>query len=559
MATSKVPPFQATPISTIPSTCVKVRAAYTTQKTKPLFYRLTQLRKLYWALIDNTDLIIEACNLDLRKAPLEAYAGEIDWCTNDIVFVTKNLAKWMKEESAPDIPLTNKLVRPKIRKDPMGAVLVIGCWNFPIQLSLGPLIGAIAAGCTAVLKPSEVSSHSAMVLKKLVEEALDPEAYAVINGGVEETTAVLNEKWDKIFYTGNAQVGTIIAKKAAETLTPVCLELGGRNPAIVTKNADPRLAARRLLWAKFLNAGQVCISQNYIMVDKEILPVFLEDLRKALKEFFPDGAQQSPDFARIVNKRHFHRIKKMLDETKGRIIVGGHTDESENFIEITVIQVDSPDDSLIKDESFGPLIPILPVSNLDEAIRIANSVNSTPLGLYPFGNKAETSRVLQEVASGGASINDGYFHGCIPTLPFGGVGDSGQGAYRGKASFDTFTHRRSFTTTPGWMEGLLSVRYPPYAGKVCSSFLIPTFGPGALIQNPQLSKFRATSRLTPNFDRNGRTIHGFGYWLSFLVGLGDESVKGSLLRWIVLVAVVLNARNYGFWLVDKSMLPSYLR
>jgi beta-apo-4'-carotenal oxygenase len=559
MATSKIPPFQATPISAIPSTCVKVRAAYVSQRTKPLSYRLTQLRKLYWALIDNADLIVEACNLDLRKATHEVYAGEIDWCTNSIVFVTKNLAKWMKDESAPDIPLTNRLVRPKIRKDPMGAVLVIGCWNFPIQLSLGPFIGAIAAGCTAVLKPSEVSSHSAMVLKKLIEEALDPEAYVVINGGVEETTAVLNEKWDKIFYTGNAQVGTIIAKKAAETLTPVCLELGGRNPAIVTKNADPRLAARRLLWAKFLNAGQVCISQNYIMVDKEILPVFLGELRKALKEFFPDGTQQSPDFARIINKRHFHRIKKMLDETKGKIIMGGHTDESENFIEITVVQVDSPDDSLIKDESFGPLIPILPVSNLDEAIRVANSVHSTPLGLYPFGNKAETSRLLQEVASGGASVNDGYFHGCIATLPFGGVGDSGQGAYRGRASFETFTHRRSVTTTPGWMEGLLSVRYPPYAGKVCSPFLILIFSPGTLIQNPQLSKLRATSHLAPDFDRNGRTIHGFGYWLSFLVGLGGESVKGSLLRWIILAAVVFGSRNYGFWPADRSILPSYLR
>jgi beta-apo-4'-carotenal oxygenase len=459
-------PFQATSIPTIPGTAAKVRRAFSSQKTKPLSYRLSQLQKLYWAIIDNKDLILQACMKDLHKSAYETYMADLDWCTNDIVFITKNLAKWMKDESPDDIPLTNKFMSPKIRKDPLGAVLVLGCWNFPIQLSLGPLIGAIAAGCTAVLKPSEVAPSAAMVLKKIVEESLDPDAYAVVNGGVEETTVLLNEKWDKIFYTGNATVGTIIAKKAAETLTPVCLELGGRNPAIVSKNADARLAARRLLWGKFHNAGQVCISQNYVLVDQEILPAFIEELKTAMKEFFPKGQKESPDFGRIVNARHFQRIKKMLDSTNGKVIIGGATDETDNFIEMTVILVDSEQDSLIKDESFGPLIPILPVKNLDEAIRIANDVHSTPLGLYPFGNKSETDRILNEVISGGASVNDAFFHGAIPTLQFGGVGDSGQGAYRGKASFDVFTHRRSIIKTPGWLEGMMAVRYPPYAGKV---------------------------------------------------------------------------------------------
>jgi beta-apo-4'-carotenal oxygenase len=435
-------------------------------------YRVAQLNKLYWALIDNTDLLLAACKKDLNKSAYEAHMADIDWCTNDIQFVIKNLATWMKDEKAPDIPLMNMALSPKIRKDPLGAVLILGCWNFPVQLSLGPLIGAIAAGCTAVLKPSEVAPATAMVLKKVVEESLDPDCYAVCNGAVDETTVILNEKWDKIFYTGNATVGTIIAKKAAETLTPVCLELGGRNPAIVTRNADPRLAARRLLWGKFHNAGQVCISQNYTMVDQEILPAFIEELKTAMKEFFPLGQKESPDFGRIVNQRHFQRIKKMLESTNGKIIFGGATDASDNFIEMTGILVDSENDSLIKDESFGPLMPILPIKNLDEAIRIANDVHSTPLGLYPFGNKAETDRILNEVQSGGASINDAFFHGAIPTLQFGGVGDSGQGAYRGKSSFDVFTHRRSIVKTPGWIEGLLAIRYPPYAGKVSSVLLL---------------------------------------------------------------------------------------
>jgi beta-apo-4'-carotenal oxygenase len=392
MAATKIAPFEATAIETIQSAVNRCRTTFRAQKTKPISYRLTQLRKLYWGIVDNEDALVEACKQDLGKPTFETFLSEIDWCKNDIVFVTKNLEKWSKDEPAPDIPLMNTLMNPIIRKEPLGTVLIIGAYNFPVQLSLGPFIGAIAAGCTGVLKPSEVSPATAMVLKKIVEESLDPSAFVVLNGGVQETTALLDEKWDKIFYTGSGNVGTIIAKKAAETLTPVTLELGGRNPAIVTKNADPRLAARRLLWGKLLNAGQVCISQNYIMVDREILPALVEQMKIALKEFLPNGSKASPDYGRIVNKRHFSRIKKMLDETRGEILIGGEVDENENFIELTVVRVDDANDSMIVDESFGPLVPLLAVDNIEEAIRIANSVDATPLGLYPFGTKAETSK-----------------------------------------------------------------------------------------------------------------------------------------------------------------------
>lgn len=533
MASTTIPPFETTDISSIPSIVNLVRTTYRTQKTKPLNYRLKQLRKLYWGIVDNSDALFEACRLDLGKSEFETGLTEIDWCKNDIVFVTQNLAKWMKDEKAPDIPLANMALSPRIRKEPLGTVLIIGAYNFPVQLSLGPLIGAMAAGCTAVLKPSEVSPHTAMVLAKIVKEYLDPSAYSVINGGVPETTVLLDEKWDKIFYTGNAQVGTIIAKKAAETLTPVCLELGGRNPAIVSKNADARLAARRLLWGKFLNAGQVCISQNYIMVDKEILDSFVAELKIAMDEFYPNGAKASPDYSRIVNGRHFQRIKKMLDSTSGKILIGGETDEATNFIEPTVVLVPNVSDSMIVDESFGPLIPILAVGDLDEAISIANSVHATPLGLYPFGTTAETNRILSEVTSGGASVNDAYFHGSIPTLSFGGVGDSGQGAYRGKASFDTFTHRRSVTTTPGWMERLIAVRYPPYAGK--------------------LAKLRQMSTLKPDFDRQGNTkrnlVHAF-------LSLGGEGIRVAMMRWVTLIALALVTKR---WMEGRSSLPPYLR
>ena len=350
------------------------------------------------------------------------------------------------------------------------------------------------------------------MLQYIIETYLDRSCYGIVQGAIPETTLLLDQKWDKIFYTGGANVGKIIAKKAAETLTPVTLELGGMNPAIVTKNADVRLAARRLLWGKILNAGQVCLSENYILVDKEVLPALITELKTAMKEFYPDGARASPDYGRIVNERQWKRLKNMVDESKGKILLGGTMDEGEKFMEPTVIQVDDPNDSLIKDESFGPLIPLLPVDDLDQAIRIANEVQATPLALYPFGTKKETNRVLSEVRSGGVAVNDTIFHACIPTLAFGGVGESGQGAYRGRTSFECFSHRRSITTTPGWMEGLLGVRYPPYKGK--------------------LAKFLKMNHQKPNFDREGKVKTGL---LRFIMTLGAGSVKGGMSRFLVVL------------------------
>ena len=307
-------------------------------------------------------------------------------------------------------------------------------------------------------------------------------------------------------------MGTIIAKKAAETLTPYTLELGGRNPAIVTKNANIRLAARRLLWGKVHNAGQVCISQNYTMVEEPVLQAFVAEMKGAMAEFFPNGTRTTDDYGRMVNVKQFARVKSLLESSKGKVLMGGTMDESDNYIEPTLIQVDTPEDSLLKEETFGPLIPILPVSSLTEAIQIANSVHATPLGLYPFGTSAETDRCLEEIRSGGASVNDAFIHGSIYSLAFGGVGDSGQGAYRGKASFDCFSHRRSVTNTPAWMEGLLGARYPPYEGK--------------------LEKIRKMGALKPDFDRDGRVKVSL---VRYLLTLGAGSKKGGLVRFIAVL------------------------
>lgn len=497
--TTTIPPFEHTPLEDIASTCATVRASFLAHKTRPLEFRIRQLRKLYWGFKDNEALVIEACKRDLGKAEFETYLTEFSWCMNDCVWMADNLTRFAQDEKPADIPLTNRLVGPRIRKEPLGAALIIGAFNFPIQLTIGPLIGAIAAGCTAVIKPSEAAPHAAVVMAKIMRESLDGSCYACVQGAVPETTALLDQRWDTIFYTGSANVGKIIAKKAAETLTPLTLELGGRNPAIITKHADARLAARRLLWAKTLNAGQVCVSQNCVFIDRALVPDFVRELKNALAEFYPQGPRNSPDYGRIVNQRQFQRIKAMLDATHGRIVIGGTMDEAELFIEPTVVEVDSINDSLVSDESFGPLIPYLPVDNLDEAIKLANEVHDTPLGTYAFGNRKEMAQILDQTRSGGASLNDGFFHASIPTLAFGGVGSSGQGAYRGKASFDVFTHRRSVTTTPAWLESLLDVRYPPYTPK-------------------KQKKFAAMNNVKPNFDREGRTKLSWSGWLLRWVG-----------------------------------------
>ncbi|OJJ02815.1 hypothetical protein ASPVEDRAFT_42327 [Aspergillus versicolor CBS 583.65] len=513
MGATDIPELQYTPIDEIQERVARVKKTFLEHKTRDVEFRLVQLRKLYWAIKDHEQQIVEALRLDLGRPRFESEVAESVWLENDIVFISKHLHKWVKDEKADDIDLAFKFMNPKIRKDPLGTVLVIGAFNFPFQLTLGPVLGAIAAGNTVVIKPSENAPRSAVVMQKIIEASLDPSCYAFVQGAIPETQALLAERWDKIFFTGGATVGRIIAKAAAPHLTPVVLELGGINPAIVTKSANPRLVARRMLWGKLMNAGQVCTSQNYLLVDRTLVPAVVDEFKKAYKEFYPRGAKASPDYARIVNEGAFHRLKGMIDNSQGKILMGGTMDEKELFIEPTVVQVESPDDSMLVQESFGPLIPILPVDNLDEAVNIANNIQSTPLGLYPFGSKADTERILSMTRSGGVSVNDAALH--IPTLPFGGVGESGYGAYRGRTSFDVFVHRRTITSSPGWLESILAIRYPPYAGK--------------------LNKFKAASVQTPDFDRSGRKIR-FGL-LRFILTLGGGSAKAGAGRAAVVAAV----------------------
>ncbi|KAK2753059.1 hypothetical protein FQN55_005019 [Onygenales sp. PD_40] len=510
MGPIEIPAIQFTAPEEVAEKVRAVRTTFFQQKTRPLEFRIQQLRKMYWAVKDREEQMAEALARDLGKPAYEAYVSEIGMIENDIVFVQNNLAKWAKDEKAQDIDLTFSFMKPIIRKDPLGVVLVIGAFNVPFGLTLGPLIGAIAAGNTAVVKPSETSPNCAVVIQQIIEAAFDPDVVKVVQGAIPQTQALLAERWDKICFTGSSNVGRIVAKAAAPNLTPVLLELGGRNPAFITKQADIRLAARRLLWGKTFNAGQICTSQNYILADKEIVNQLVAEFGKALKEYYPNGVKASPDYCRIINDGAFHRIKGMLDSTKGKILLGGTMDEKERFIEPTVVQVDSVDDPLMTQESFGPLITILPVNNLDEAVKIANDIDSTPLAVYPFGTKKEVEKVLSSVRSGGASINDSFMHVSIPTLPFGGVGSSGNGSYHGRSSFDAFVHRRSIAATPGWLERLLAVRYPPYAGKLKSTM--------------------RQSAVAPNFDRSGNTTTGLLGWIVWFATFGGGANKSGASR-----------------------------
>lgn len=395
--TTTIPPFEATPLDVIPSSVNILRSTYGSLRTKDIQYRLKQLRKLYWGIVDYSSLLEEAILKDFGKSKHETAISEIGWAKNECIDLINNLEKWTKDEPVVNVPISFWAMKHRIRYEPLGVILVIGAFNYPVQLALVPAMGAIAAGNAVLLKPSEGSPHTAMVLQRIFEEYLDPEAYVCVNGALPESQALLSQKYDKIVFTGSRSVGKIIAKKAAETLTPVLLELGGQNPAFISKNADIKLAARRLLWGKCLNAGQVCLSQNYALVERSVVSQFIGELHNSYRTFMPQGAKASTDYARINNKANFDRLKSLVDNSRGKIVLGGSMDESDLFIEPTVVLVDDIEDSLISNETFGPIWSIVPYDNLDQAIDIANKVDPTPLSLFTFGSDAENQKGTYQV------------------------------------------------------------------------------------------------------------------------------------------------------------------
>jgi aldehyde dehydrogenase (NAD+) len=437
-----------------------LRAYFETGATKPLSWRLSQLDALEHFLMEREQDIEDALRADLRKPPTEAFTSEAGIALSELRLTRKKLASWMK----PERVRTSKIAMPGrsyIYREPLGVTLIIGAWNYPLHLVLVPLIGAMAAGNCAVLKPSEVAANVSALIAKWIPKYLDRKAVQVVEGSVPETTALLQEKWDHIFYTGNGTVGRIVMAAAARHLTPVTLELGGKSPCIVDESADLNMAAQRIVFGKFFNAGQTCVAPDYVLVHDHVHDALVNRMSSAIREFYGDDPKQSPDFARIVNERHHARLTRLLDDAD--VVTGGETDVSDRYIAPTIIKNVKEDDAVMQEEIFGPILPVISVPSVDSAIAFVNR-RPKPLALYLFGrNKDVHDRVLAGTSAGGTTINHIWLHLGVDQLPFGGVGESGMGAYHGRLSFETFSHHRAVLKKPLLPDPPLL--FPPYSAR----------------------------------------------------------------------------------------------
>jgi aldehyde dehydrogenase (NAD+) len=433
---------------------------FATGKTKDVSFRLQQLKRLKQAVTDNQAAIVDALKADLNKPIFETYASEI-FILKEIDYAIKHIKSWTKPKSV-EVPIEQFPASALIYPEPLGVVLIIGSWNYPVNVILGPLVGAIAAGNCAILKPSELALNTSHLLAGIFQKNFDPAYISVIEGGIEISQQLLQEKFDHIFFTGGTAVGKIIMEAAAKQLTPVTLELGGKSPCIVDADVNLEYTARRITWGKFINAGQTCIAPDYLLVDKTIKKDLVQAIKNCLQEFYGDDPAKSPDYARIINYKQCSRLAALLH--KCDIILGGQTNLEDRYIAPTLIDNVSLDAPIMQEEIFGPILPVIEYSNLSEAISIINQ-KPNPLALYLFSrNQNYQARVLQETSSGSACINDTMMQFGVPALPFGGVGSSGIGRYHGKAGFDTFSHYKSVLKR--FFRFGVKLQYPPYEGKL---------------------------------------------------------------------------------------------
>jgi aldehyde dehydrogenase (NAD+) len=424
--------------------------------------RRMQLRQLQRMLVEREEDFLAAMATDLGKPPMEAYAAEVGLVLGEIKSTLKNLDAWCAPERVK-VQLAFKPGAAEVVPEPLGVVLIIAPWNYPLQLLLAPLVPAIAAGNTAVLKPSEVAPATAALMAELIPQFLDQTVVTVVNGGVAETTELLAERFDHIFYTGNGTVGRIVMAAAAKNLTPVTLELGGKSPAIVAADADIAVAARRIAWGKFLNAGQTCVAPDYVLVESGAEDELMGALLRSVHDFYGDDPASSPDYGRIVNERHWDRLTALLDDGGYEsVICGGHGNRATRYVPPTVLAGVKPDAAVMQQEIFGPILPVIAVDDISEAIAFVND-RDKPLALYIFtSNEDVADRVIADTSAGGVCVNHAVLQVGIGELPFGGVGASGMGAYHGKAGFDTFSHGKAVLRKPTKPDP--SIMYPPYKG-----------------------------------------------------------------------------------------------
>jgi aldehyde dehydrogenase (NAD+) len=426
--------------------------------SRPLSWRLDQLRGLLRFVADHEDAILAALKADLGRCTTEARVADITMVRSEVRLIQRNLKKWLKPHRV-STPVAAQPGRSWIQQEPFGLALILGTWNYPFQQILIPLAGALAAGNSAVVKLSEVAPHSAALMAAELENYIDPTALIVVTGGPETAARLLEYRFDKIFYTGSSNVGRIVMKAAAANLTPVTLELGGKNPVIVAADAPLEVTARRVAWGRFMNAGQICIAPDYVLIEETLRLPFIEALRDAIARFYGPEPKSSESYGRIVDQRHFARLLPLMQE--GRIAIGGQTDATERYIAPTVI-TDLPDNAVaLQEEIFGPILPVLGYRTIEEALAIVRQ-RPKPLALYLFtGDRSLQKRIIRNVGSGSVVVNDVVVNQIVPGLPFGGVGNSGMGSFHGRYTFEAFSHSKAVVHRALWPD--VDVRYPPFS------------------------------------------------------------------------------------------------
>ena len=445
----------------IPKIIHQQKVYFKNQQTKSVAFRKKTLQNLQSEILKREADISKALYSDFKKSAFESYATEIGIVLAELSLIIKNMNTWAK----PKTVLPTMLNFPswsKIHKEPFGSVLIIAPWNYPFQLAIAPMVGAIAAGNTVVLKPSELTPHTSKIISQIIDVVFEKKHVIAIEGGVSTAQQLLDQRWDYIFFTGSVTVGKIIAKAAAKNLTPTTLELGGKSPCIIDESANIKLAAKRLVWGKFINGGQTCIAPDYILIHESVKSKFIDSFKKEIELAYGTNPQQSEDYPRIINNKNFNRLQLMLSDEE--LLIGGKTDEDDLYIAPTLINNPNLGSEVMKSEIFGPILPVLTYTseeNIDEIIMYYEK----PLSFYIFTTKNSfANKIINKYAFGGGVVNDTIVHFANHRLPFGGVGHSGMGSYHGKATFDTFTHKKGVTKRYNWLD--VPIKYAPYTGKL---------------------------------------------------------------------------------------------
>lgn len=436
------------------------RQFFNTDQSKDVGYRIEQLKKFKNVLKANETSLVEAINEDFCKSEFESYASELAILYQEINHLIRNVHRWSRKRRVPT-GIANFPGRSYILPEPLGVTLVIGTWNFPYFTSLAPAAAAIAAGNTVILKPSEISVRTSKVMARIINENFSRNYFCVVEGGVKEATELLEFRYDKIFFTGSTAVGKIVYQAAAKHLTPVSLEMGGKNPTFVLADANIKMSAKRIIWGKFINAGQACISPDYILADQAIEEKLIDAFQRALENYPSTSPHKAENYVQIINTKNFDRLNRLMEEDK--LCFGGQSSKEDRFIAPTILQNVTFNDEVMKDEIFGPILPVISFSNLDDVIQKVKE-KPHPLACYIYSkNRKDIRKILKKISFGSGAINESNMQWSNLYLPFGGVGMSGIGKFRGKASFDTFTHEKSILDKPLWLES--DVKYPPYSNK----------------------------------------------------------------------------------------------